>query len=169
MNLTNFVDLRYYSKVYTCTVTDINYVTRTAIMKISELADKTGISVHTLRYYEKTGLLKASARSASNYRIYTKDDFVSAKFIQRCKNTGFSLAETASLLAIKDDKSHHVCAEAKAITQNKLSEIVTQIEQLQHMHTTLTELKKYCCGGQESAEFCSIIAVLEEGELNAAN
>lgn len=132
-------------------------------MKISDLAERSGISAHTLRYYEKTGLLSASMRSENNYRIYSKDDLTTAMFIKRSKECGFSLAETAKLLAIKHDKSQHVCAEAKSITTSKIIDITQQIEQLKHMQKTLRQLENYCCGGQESAEFCSIISALEQG------
>ena len=132
-------------------------------MKISQLAKQCGLSAHTLRYYEKAGLFKASGRSSSNYRIYNQDDLHSAKFIKRCKESGFSLQETASLLRIKDDKSQHVCAEAKAITSEKVEKITEQITQLHNMLTTLKQLEQYCCGGEESAEFCSIITALEQG------
>ena len=131
-------------------------------MKISDLAARSGISAHTLRYYEKTGLFSASQRSVSNYRIYSEDDLTTAKFIKRSKECGFSLAETATLLAIKHDKSQHVCAEAKHITSTKISDISQQIAQLKQMQKTLQQLERFCCGGQESAEFCSIIATLEQ-------
>jgi MerR family Zn(II)-responsive transcriptional regulator of zntA len=132
-------------------------------MKISELEKRSGISAHTLRYYEKSGLLKASQRSEHNYRIYSIDDLTTAKFIKRSKECGFSLADTGVLLAIKQDKRQHVCAEAKQITSKKLQDISQQITQLQQMQKTLLSLHQYCCGGQESAEFCSIISALEEG------
>ncbi len=133
-------------------------------MKISQLSECSGISAHTLRYYEKAGLFKASGRNASNYRIYNHDDLLTAKFIKRCKESGFSLQETASLLSIKDDKSQHVCAEVKTITSDKIEKITEQIEQLRSMLMTLKRLEQYCCGGDESAEFCSIITALECGE-----
>ncbi len=131
-------------------------------MKISDLAARSGISAHTLRYYEKTGLFSASQRSENNYRIYSQDDLTTAKFIKRSKECGFSLAETAALLAIKHDKNQHVCAEAKLITSTKIFDISQQITQLKQMQKTLQQLERYCCGGQESAEFCSIIANLEQ-------
>ncbi|MBL4631789.1 MAG: Zn(2+)-responsive transcriptional regulator [Paraglaciecola sp.] len=130
-------------------------------MKISDLAKFSGISAHTLRYYEKTGLFSASQRNESNYRIYSQDDLTTAKFIKRSKECGFSLAETASLLAIRHDKSQHVCAEAKLITSSKITDITQQIAQLKQMQKTLQQQERYCCGGQESAEFCSIISNLE--------
>ena len=130
-------------------------------MRISDLAERSGISAHTLRYYEKTGLLSTSKCSDSNYRIYSQDDLTSAKFIKRSKECGFTLAETATLLAIRHDKSQHVCAEAKLITSAKITDISQQIAQLKQMQQTLQQLEHYCCGGQENAEFCSIISTLE--------
>jgi MerR family Zn(II)-responsive transcriptional regulator of zntA len=131
-------------------------------VKINELAKLSGISAHTLRYYEKLGLLTPSQRSESNYRIYSKDDLTTAIFIKRSKECGFSLAETASLLAIKNDKSQHVCAETKEITRTKINELAEQIEKLKKMQNTLQELHAFCGGGQKSAEFCSIISTLEK-------
>jgi MerR family Zn(II)-responsive transcriptional regulator of zntA len=131
-------------------------------MKISELVKQSGISAHTIRYYEKLGLLTASQRSQSNYRLFSNDDVTTAKFIKRSKECGFSLAETSALLAIKNDKSQHICAEAKLITNQKIVEITEQIAKLKNMQDTLQELEQYCCGGSESAEFCSIISSLEK-------
>ncbi|MCV2883368.1 heavy metal-responsive transcriptional regulator [Aestuariibacter sp. AA17] len=130
-------------------------------MKIGDLARKTGLSVHTLRYYEKAGLLQASGRTGANYRIYTEDDATTASFIKRCKECGFTLDETRALITIRDDKRQHVCAEAKDIAQNKMQDLKTQITSLQAMLITLDKLQALCCGGEESAEFCSIIANLE--------
>jgi MerR family Zn(II)-responsive transcriptional regulator of zntA len=130
-------------------------------MKISELAKRAKINPHTLRYYEKQGLFRPSLRTANNYRDYSEDDLLTALFIKRCKESGFSLDDTAKLLAIKDDKRQHICAEAKNITTHKIHQITEQIKQLQHMQSTLKDLAQYCCGGNESAEFCSIISGLE--------
>lgn len=131
-------------------------------MKIGALAKASGISTYTLRYYEKVGLLKASGRTESNYRFYTQDDLTTLLFIKRCKESGFSLEDISALIEIREDKSQHVCAEAKHITQNKIVELNQQIKHLNEMVDTLSRLQKYCCGGQESAEFCSIISNLEE-------
>lgn len=131
------------------------------IMKISELAAKSGLTAHTLRYYEKRALLQPLKSSENNYRDYTEDDLATALFIRRCKESGFSLEDTADLLTIKDAKDSHVCAEAKAITLAKLTELEEKIAQLQRMANTLNTLANKCCGGAESAEFCSIIRQLE--------
>jgi MerR family Zn(II)-responsive transcriptional regulator of zntA len=130
-------------------------------MKISQLSKRTQVSAHTLRYYEKVGLLTPNKTSSNNYRSYDQHDLASVQFISRCKQSGFSLEEIRTLLGIKNEKDAHICAEAKAITVAKIDQIRSQIEHLQRMENMLIELSSECCGGNESAKFCSIIARLE--------
>ncbi|WP_347401577.1 MerR family transcriptional regulator [Candidatus Enterococcus ikei] len=62
------------------------------IYTISEFAKKIDISEHTLRYYEKEGLIKPS-RDEHNYRVYGEEELEWAKFVNKLKNTGISLKE----------------------------------------------------------------------------
>ena len=130
-------------------------------MKISQLAKATALSAHTLRYYEKLGLLVPQKQAENNYRVYSEDDLATAHFIKRCKQSGFSLEDTAALLSIKNAKDKHTCEEAKAITQNKIDHVQQQITELTQLNSVLQALNERCCGGQESAEFCTIIRQLE--------
>lgn len=136
-------------------------------MKISQLALATGLSAHTLRYYEKLGLLLPKKGVENNYRYYSQDDLATALFIKRCKDSGFSLQDTAALVNIKDAKDQHTCAEAKSITQNKVKQLDVQIRRLSELKTVLQQLNEKCCGGDESAEFCSIISQLESSQLRS--
>jgi MerR family Zn(II)-responsive transcriptional regulator of zntA len=131
-------------------------------MKIGELANQSGLSAHTLRYYEKSGLLKASGRSESNYRIYTANDLETARFIKRARNIGFSMDEVSTFLSIRSDKPAHVCADAKDLAEQKIIEIEHQIEELKAVVQALHKLSDACCGGNESAEYCTIIEALEQ-------
>ncbi|MBU2862823.1 Zn(2+)-responsive transcriptional regulator [Reinekea marina] len=131
-------------------------------MKIGELSKRSGLSPHTLRYYEKSGLLKASGRSPSNYRVYNQDDLQSAKFIKRARDIGFSLDEVDTFLSIRSNLSAHVCAEAKQVAENKISEVTEKIEELKQALVALHRLSDACCGGDESAEYCTIIEALEK-------
>ena len=131
-------------------------------MKIGELAKQSGISAHTLRFYEKQGLLKASHRTQSNYRVYSETDLNTAKFIKRCRDIGFSLDEAGVFLSIRADKPAHVCADAKQITDIKITEVTQKISELQDMLIALHKLSDACCGGVESAELCSILDTLEK-------
>lgn len=130
-------------------------------MKIGELAKKSGLTTHTLRYYEKSGLLKASGRSQSNYRIYTANDLDTARFIKRARTIGFSMDEVATFLSIRSDLPAHVCADAKLLAEQKIKDVEQQISELQNVVQALHRLSDACCGGNESAEYCTIIEALE--------
>ncbi|BFM48920.1 MerR family transcriptional regulator [Marinomonas sp. THO17] len=60
-------------------------------MQVREFSQLTGVSPHTLRYYEKMGLLKNVHRNVSGHRDYTEKDLAWMGFIQRLKATGMSL------------------------------------------------------------------------------
>ena len=67
-------------------------------MKIGTLAAEAGVSVQTVRYYERTGLLPAPGRTASGYREYDRSDVLRLIFIGRAKKLGFTLSEVQELL-----------------------------------------------------------------------
>ncbi len=133
-------------------------------MKIGELSKRSGLSAHTLRFYEKQGLIQASNRSESNYRIYNSSDLATAKFIKRSRSMGFSLEEVEVFLSIRADKPAHICRDAKDIAQQKIKDVQIKIEEMQQVLVALHKLSDACCGGSESAEFCTIIEALEDSD-----
>lgn len=133
------------------------------MLKISELSAQTGLSAHTLRFYEKYGLINASTRSEAGYRFYTEADVRRVEFVKTARNSGFALADIAQLLFIRVDKKSHSCQEVTDITQKKLAEVNAKIEELQFMQQTLAILLESCCGGPENATHCSIMEALDEG------
>lgn len=62
-------------------------------MSIGELSTASGLSTHTLRYYEKLGVLKPAERTASGHRQYRTDAVAWLDFVLRLKITGMPLAE----------------------------------------------------------------------------
>lgn len=60
-------------------------------MNIKKFSELTNISAHTIRYYEKVGLLKQISRNASGHRCFTQDDIAWVEFIKRLKDTGMPL------------------------------------------------------------------------------
>ena len=129
--------------------------------RIGELAERSGLSAHTLRYYEKEGLLKASHRSESGYRQYSKQDLQQALFIAQGREAGFSLEDISHLMAIRLDKDHHTCQEVTEITQQKLDQVNKKITELMAIKDGLEKMLAVCCGGPESATECSILSLLE--------
>jgi len=131
------------------------------MMKISELAAQTGLSSHTIRFYEKHGLISASERSAAGYRYYNAADVRRAEFVKTARHIGFSLEDIGQLLSIRLDKQSHSCQEVTDITRHKLDEVNDRISELRFMQQTLES----CCGGPENATHCSIIEALDAGDV----
>lgn len=69
-------------------------------MRIGELAERTGLSLPTLRHYDETGLLAPSGRSAGNFRLYSEADYERLMVIRRMKPLGFSVEEMRDLLVV---------------------------------------------------------------------
>ena len=71
-------------------------------MHIGELAERTGLSLRTLRHYDEIGLVSASGRTDGGFRLYTSADYERLILIRRMKPLGFSLDEMAELLRVYD-------------------------------------------------------------------
>lgn len=71
-------------------------------MQIGEVAERTGLSLRTIRYYGEVGLVEPSARSRGGFRLYTESDVERLLLIKRMKPLDFSLEETRDLLGLLD-------------------------------------------------------------------
>lgn len=71
-------------------------------MQIGEVAERTGLSLRTIRYYEEVGLVVPSARSQGGFRLYTEPDIERLDLVKRMKPLGFQLEEMRDLLAVLD-------------------------------------------------------------------
>jgi DNA-binding transcriptional MerR regulator len=73
-----------------------------ALMQIGEVAEQTGLSPRTIRYYEEVGLIAPSARSQGGFRLYTDTDVQRLQVIKRMKPLDFTLDQMRDLLTIVD-------------------------------------------------------------------
>ncbi|MBU7597957.1 MerR family transcriptional regulator [Streptomyces sp. P38-E01] len=71
-------------------------------MQIGEVAERTGLSLRTIRHYEDVGLVTPSARSKGGFRLYTEVDVERLMVIRRMKPLDFSLEEMRDLLEVTD-------------------------------------------------------------------
>ncbi|MBT2535387.1 MerR family transcriptional regulator [Arthrobacter sp. ISL-69] len=92
--------------------------TSSTTMHIGELAERTGLSLRTIRHYDEVGLLPATARTDGGFRVYSEDDFERLMVIKQMKPLGFSLEEMAEILAILSPEEE---TRASAKAQAKLS------------------------------------------------
>ncbi|MBD2020176.1 MerR family transcriptional regulator [Leptolyngbya sp. FACHB-36] len=109
-------------------------------MLIGELAEKSGLPVDTIRFYEKKGLIGSALirRRSNNYREYSDTSLERLLLIQQGKRLGFTLAEIQEL--IKDLESDQLTdTKKKSIILQKIEQIDERIEQLKTMRVYLSE------------------------------
>lgn len=128
---------------------------------IGQVAKQVGIGVETIRFYERSGLLKEPSRNKSGYREYPVDAVAKLVFIRRAKDLGFTLNEIADLLALRVD-ADTTCADVKARAETKIAGIEDRIRELQRMKRALKTLAASCHGAGPASE-CPILEALEEG------
>ncbi|MGW6270733.1 MerR family transcriptional regulator [Streptomyces sp. NPDC055060] len=87
------------------------------MMRISQLAERSGIPATTLRFYDSVGLLPAD-RTPSGYRMYDEDAVERLSFIATAKRLGLPLEDIAKLLALRDSAA---CADVKAALRPRLT------------------------------------------------
>jgi DNA-binding transcriptional MerR regulator len=93
-------------------------------MRISQLAERSGIPATTLRFYEDAGLLSAG-RTTAGYRVYGEDAVRRVEFIKAAKHLGLPLEEVGKLLAVWDAGA---CADVKADLRPRIAAQVDQAE-----------------------------------------
>jgi DNA-binding transcriptional MerR regulator len=87
-------------------------------MHIGEVAERVGLSLRTIRYYEEVGLVTPSSRTQGGFRLYTEADATRLQLVKDMKPLGFSLDEMRDLLGVLDGLD----AETEAVTHDQLIE-----------------------------------------------
>jgi DNA-binding transcriptional MerR regulator len=149
-------------------------ITEDRRLKIGELANQTGLSIKTIRYYESRGLLEQPPRSEGGYRLYGPEEAARLRFVQRAKLLGLTLEEIKELveLAVRCNEGEIVprleeVLEAKLEeTEAKMAELSAFLQNLLYYRARAEDLKdcvptdRYC----EDVSFCGCLeAVTGEG------
>lgn len=125
-------------------------------LTISGLARAAGVTVETIRFYQRKGLLREPSRAGGGIRRYADFDIQRLQFIRSAQRLGFSLAEVADLLRLEDG-AH--CAQARALAERKLTEVRTKRVSLERLERTLTGLVR-ACRTRKGKVACPLIASL---------
>lgn len=111
-------------------------------MRISQIAARTGLSVHALRFYERKGLLPRVARSQSNYREFSPSSVERVTFIRKAQELGFTLAEIQMLVDLRNTPMG--CTELKKVGERKLAEVDAELRRLRTIRKSLHGLLRDC-------------------------
>jgi len=71
--------------------------------KIGDVARQTGLSIDTIRFYEKQGLSKRPVRTEGGFRVFGSEEIQGLKFVRKAQALGFSQDEIRELLILKAD------------------------------------------------------------------
>jgi DNA-binding transcriptional MerR regulator len=115
----------------------------TTSLQIGQVAQKTGLSVDAIRFYEKSGLLPRPARTQGGYRLYEEREVADLEFIQKAQQLGFSLNEIRELFSIQRHP-HDVCEHVRDLIAQKLGVVRAKIAELQRLETELTGALRQC-------------------------
>jgi len=126
-------------------------------LKIGEVSRRTGLSVDTLRYYERIGLLPPVTRGPGGVRLYGERDLARLRFIQRAQRMNFTLEEIGQLLAMREDPQH-AREEVRRLTLAKLEAVEAALRDLTHLRDELALLVNLCRGSEGG---CPIIEGIE--------
>lgn len=135
-------------------------------MKVGEVAERAGVGVQTLHYYERLGLLPEPKRSAANYRLYSPEALRRVRFIKKAQAVGLTLDEIKQILDLKD-RGRAPCRKVAQVGERRLREIDDELTKLRAFRRALatalpqwkaeTATERAC-----AAEFCDLIENLPE-------
>ncbi|MFN8006776.1 MAG: heavy metal-responsive transcriptional regulator [Terriglobia bacterium] len=112
-------------------------------IQIGQLAKQTGLSIDTIRFYERQGLLKQPSRSKGGFRLFSADDLQKLIFIRRSQLLGFSLGEIRELLVLRDEKTQ-ACQHVRDLLNQKLVTVRAKIEELRKLEVELRSALTKC-------------------------
>jgi MerR family copper efflux transcriptional regulator len=129
-------------------------------LKIGQVAQRAGVGIETLRFYERQGLIQEPPRSESGYRQYPEDTVARLSFIQRAKDVGFSLGEIKEFIALRLNSTTSI-SDIKSRAEAKIAEIEAKLQDLKKMKTALVKLAGACDGTALVSE-CPILLALDK-------
>lgn len=134
------------------------------LIKIGELAKRTGATVETIRYYEKEGLLPAPSRSDGNYRLYREAHIERLQFILHCRTLDMTLDEVRVLLQYWDEPDKD-CGNVNTLLDEHIRAVENRMQELVQLKHHLTILRQKCIT-EAPAISCGILNALADNSCH---
>ena len=135
-------------------------------LKIGELATQCGVTLETIRYYEKIGLLPKPIRQANGYRVYDQAHIEQLAFIRHCRALDMSLADITVLRQFSTQPTGD-CGEIDALIGTHLARVHERIISLQNLERQLLTLHATCTSGRR-VQNCGILHELTAAAQGSA-
>jgi DNA-binding transcriptional MerR regulator len=139
-------------------------ITNVRALKIGEVAQAIGVSVETIRYWERLALARRPQRSANGHRLYEPNDVRRLEFLHRARKLGFGHRDLRALvrLAASDRSS---CSQAREIAARHRARIREKIAELTAIDIALEQAVNLCSDDQ--SDECPILQALHAGDPRA--
>ena len=109
---------------------------------IGKAATLAGVSVDTIRFYQKLRLIESASRSVGGYRLFDGEQIRAVTFVRHAQELGFSLTEIKELLALR--RNNHACSDVQSMLKCKLMDVRGKIKNLVRLETELQEAMRNC-------------------------
>jgi DNA-binding transcriptional MerR regulator len=111
---------------------------RGEFMRIGETAQRAGVNVQTIRFYERRGLLAKPRRLASGYRDYASEDVRRIVAVKRAQKLGFTLSEIQELMRLEQPGQH--IEQVRSVAVVKIRDIDEKVRSLKSLRKSLEAL-----------------------------
>lgn len=136
------------------------------LLKIGEVAARSGLGVEALRFYESRGLIEPVTRTEAGYRLYDEAVFERLDFIRKAQAIGFNLDEISRVIA--DAQQGLPCAEVRRLAAEKLAELDRRLAELRRYRRELKEtVEAWARVGEKEGAICGLIEGLQPRTADA--
>ncbi len=122
---------------------------------IGRLARAAGVATSTVRFYERSRLLRPDGRTEGNYRVYGPEALERLRFIRAAKSNGFALEDIAALLGFRDG-AIAPCKEVRMLIERRLSDLDRRVGELRQVQAVLRASLRVCRQAERSGK-CGVI------------
>jgi MerR family transcriptional regulator, mercuric resistance operon regulatory protein len=135
-------------------------------LTIGKLANSAGISLETVRYYERIGLMPKPGRTDAGHRNYAAAHVRQLTFIRRARELGFAIEDIRALLELAEP-DRVSCGEVQKIAARHLHNVRSKLADLAKMEKLLAKTVAQCSGNRSPA--CPVLEMLDTPQNGAKN
>jgi len=123
-------------------------------MRVSQLAERAGVTAATIRFYESEGFLPAPTRADNGYREYAESDVCRLRVLTSLRGLGVDLTEASRLAYMCGDGSSRMSAEVAARVKARRFEVERARLEIEHLDTELANLERALKSGDACELLC---------------
>lgn len=124
------------------------------LMTIGQVAQAAGVTTHTLRYYQKAGILAPKVRNGAGYRLYDAEALERLQFVRSAQAVGFTLDDIRTLLRLDAGSAKSCQTEVQGLLKQRLAEVNEKMKDLKRVQAALGRALDQC---QRSNGECAVI------------